>query len=334
MLPAIRTVVLVALLGLSTGCGPWAGGMQEGEWYETGRHPAFPAPRFMVGVGYGDTMKDADDMARGELTKSFTAKVTTVSLETDSYKQKDSHQGSEAIRQFESRTFTRVKGMAVLEDVKIAERTLVGSRHYALAVVDAQALRAKWGRILAGLDHSMEEALSGGASGTANRIQGIAGALKILPERRALEAQLRAIGGATPADSRDYGALFQEMQSLLEQHYPLRVVGNDDELLRLANEALSAEWLVIAETSTKESAVHVTLEWSVRMQRQGDSTEILYTIQAAAVQNGRRLADRRLADRILHRDEVMGRQKALLEARDRLLKPFAADLANAVFGGL
>lgn len=334
MQPATEALALVCVLALGVACGPWAGGMQDGEWYETGKHPAFPGPRFMVGVGYGDTLKDADDMARGELTKNFTAKVTTVSMETDSYKQKDTSQGSEAVRQFESRTFTRVKGMAVLEDVKIAERVQVGPRHYALAVVDAQALRAKWGRKLASLDQSMEESLAGGAGGNTSRLQGIAGALRILPERRALEAQLRAIGGAVPADPRDYGALFQEMQSLLKEQYPLRVTGNDAELLRLANEALTAEWLVIADTSAPESAVLVTVEWTVRVQNQGDSTEILYTVQAQATQNGQLLAGRRLADRILHRDEEMGRQKALLEVRDRLVKPFAADLANAVLGQL
>ena len=309
---------------------PWG---SDDDWIETGTHPAYPTPRFMLGIGYGDTMKDADDMARAELSKSFSAKVTTVSLETDSYRQKDQATGSDAVREFQTRTFTRVKGQAVLEDVRIADRRLAGDRHYSLAVVDAQALRAKWGRKLAALDGAMEESLAGSGAGGSARIKGIAGALRKLVEMRALEVQLRAIGGSIPAETRDAVALFGEMQALLMKHHPIVIEADDPTLKRMAGEAMADAWLVVGTPQEGVEPVVVRLGFVLDVRKGDDTNEMIYTVTMEATQSGRVLAQRRLADRLMHKVEEMGRQKTFLDIRDRLLKPFAADLATALLGG-
>lgn len=324
--------ILLLLTGGVLACSPLSWGGGDVDWVESGTHPDYQPPRYMLGVGYGDSMKDADDMARGELTKGFSAKVTSVSLEMESYKQKDQGEASEAMRQFETRTYTRVKGQAVLEDVRIVERRVEGSRHYSLAVVDAAALRAKWTKQLAGLELAMEESLRGSSRADSARIQAIAGALRLLGQRRSLEAQLRAIGGATIADSRDYSALFLEMQRLLAQHHPVILTGNDAEFLHLAAEALGDAWLVVAVPPEGVEPVQTHITLSVEVRDQGNGVELLYAADAQAIQEGRILAQRRVADRLQHKSEEMGRQKVLLELRDKLLKPFADDLAQALLG--
>ncbi len=222
--------------------------------------------------------------------------------------------------------------MAVLEDVRIVDRVVAGARHYSLAVVDVQALRGKWARRLSGVDFAMESSLKAPGSAPADRIRAIAGALRRLAEKRSMEAQLRAIGGPLPPDTRDYAALFQEMQTLLKQVFPITLRSNDAEMTGLAAQALSDEWLVVAGAEQGVDAVVVDLQVTFRTQETASGVEILYTAQAEAVQNGHRLAGQNLADRLVHRDESTGKQKALLEIRDRLLKPFAAELSASILG--
>lgn len=332
-------------LFLLLGCSGLAGAEDEGApWYLSGKDRAYPSPRYVVALGYGDNVRDADDMARGELTKVFSARVTSVSLEMDSFRQRSgfgARDGEE--RRFEARSFTRVKGSAFLEGAVIARRAEVEGVKYSLAVLDVNALKARWSAELSDIDELIDARLSVPASKGRARAAGIAAGLRMLEQRRVAEAKLRALGVRPAADARDYDSLFRELQRWLGGNSPIWVTCNDSSAGRLLVDALRAQWMVVVdgtplvdegteEGKTPVEVVLVEARLDVEQKSGKDGIEFLYSGEVSAVQGKAVLVQKRHSGRIYHPSEKLGSEKVLLEVEKRLLEPFAEELAMRVLG--
>jgi hypothetical protein len=300
------------------------------EWFVSGADAEFPADRFVVGVGYGDTMKDADDMAIGEVGKLFNTRVVTVTLVDEKYRQENAGDATAQHWDFESRTFSRVRGEADLEGVEVVRRTVVEGQHYSMAVLDKTRAASKLREKYAFLNLKIEEALSAPASDAAARIRGIARALYLMETRARMASRLQVLGYKATLEPEKYRELVAELGALLRGRSPIVIRCQSPELAALLREAFADKGLVVLDSA--ESGVVVDAAVEVSSARKGDMVEYVYTVALSAFGFGQSLAQKNLSDRLSHTDATLGLAKVMYEVRDDAVRPFAAALEKALLG--
>jgi len=325
------------------------------EWFISGADDAFPSDRYVVGVGYGDTMKDADDMAIGEVAKFFNTKVVTVTRTEEQYDQRTNSEGGASRWDFDSRTFSRVRGEADLEGVEVVRRTEVHGQHYSMAVLDRPKAAGALRRSYAFLDLKLQEALSAPASDSDKRMRGLARGLYLMEERAKLGARLRVLGFDAALEPEKYRELAAELTDLLRTHAPISIQSEWPELAALLAEDLDRRGLVVLEApdgagergaregasspapaggadAGSEGGIIVKVSHTLTTQRGPDGYDLSYSVTLSAVRGGETLASKHLAERLTHPNADAGAKKVLYEVRDDALAPFADELERSILG--
>jgi hypothetical protein len=308
-----------------------SGGMPVSAWPDTGAHPSYPSSRYVVGVGWGDTMDVADDRARGEVAKFFRAKVVTVTREEEHYTVTGGLQGHEE-RLFESITHARTRGDAVFDDsVVMAERTLKEGTHYTLAVLDKQAMRQRLERELADIETEIAERLEI-AGDPAVVVQALARAIYLLHRKGSLAHRLRLAGRRVPIDPETFNQVSRTLHQTLAASFPIIVASNDEELGTQLSSALTKASLVVAPTSPDSDAIKVFAKLELSVTPTDGLYRAHYRVHLQAVRNEVVLAQVRGEERISHPHKTLAAAKARIEVEQRAIKPFVRDLSEALLG--
>ena len=324
--------LVVLLYAMPAGCfhGRPAGPVVN--WMDSGEHPDYPVVRFVLGIGWGDTLKIADDRARGEVAKFFSAKVVSSTREQEIYRQ--SGEGSEAVavHTFESKNTTRVRGSAQLMGVEIIERTIHNGSHYSLAVLDKAAYQIALEEQLARVVSEFDERLLVPTRPAAERIKALARALFLFHLQTQLVRKLSLVTNLhefPAAVIRQH--LNDELRELLRSNSPV-VLSVPDELRAPLVEVLTGAGLVVSKPPAGVLPVRIDADMDWSKQKRTDLVEYTYTVDLSATCGGEVIARRTAAERIMHLTSDGARQKALLEIRKRVIEPFVVDLQRHLMG--
>ena len=300
------------------------------EWFVSGADEQYPPDRYVVGVGYGDSMKDADDMAIGEVAKFFNTKVVTVTRTEEQYTGNNDGERGSSRWDFESRTFSRVRGEADLEGVEVVRRTEENGLHYSMAVLDRPKAACALRRSYTFLDLKIQEALSAPASDASARIRGLARGLYLMEERARLGARLRLLGYEAALEPQKYRELAAELTELLRSQQPIVIRSDWPEMAALLTEDLDRRGLVV--TSEAASGVVVDASHTLSSQHTADAYDLSYSVTLSATRSGETLAEKHLAERLTHPNLDAGSKKVLYEIRDDALVPFCDELERSILG--
>lgn len=320
----------MAALVLVGGCS--SVGVVTEQWHIDGSHPDYPPSRFVVGIGFGDSAQQADDMARGEVSKFFQASVVSVTREEEIYHQKREQGVTQLQQSFESRTYTRVRGEAKLEGVEIPLRTQELGRYYSLAVLDKPRFTSRLRRELMDLDMKIQESMQADAGTPAQRIRHLARVVRLLQKRVDLARRLRVLGFAATLDPETYDGVLMELHGLLVSHYSMTVRSDSPEVSAFLVEALRKEGFHVLDGDSELPVVLVTVDMQTETRPDGRMTEVFYQTVFTCLFDGRQVAVRRLSERMKHIDELNARQKAFYEMRDKGVVPFVEAIRREFLG--
>lgn len=323
----LSTLWLAALLSSCSGVGD-----ATDSWVETGEDPAYPPSRYVVGIGFGDTVNAADDVARGEVAKFFEARVVSITRDEQTYDQKSEGDMVRLKESFESRTYTRVRGEAKLEGVEIAQRAVHLGTHYSLAVLDKPRLLSRWRKELTELDLTIEEALHEQTGQAPDRIRNLAKVMRLLSKRTGLAARLRVLGYNASLDPEDYRGVLPELYELLKTTYPMTVRSDSPEVESFLIEELRKYGFYVEAGDREAPSVLVTVALTTQARPMGKKVEVFYELELGCSSGGAEVARRRLSERIQHLDEKSARQKAFYEMRDRGVRPFVESIRKEFLG--
>jgi len=306
-------------------------GTQLPAWPDTGVHSSYPTARYVVGVGWGDTMDVADDRARGEVAKFFRAKVVTVTREEEHYMVSGGPQGREE-RLFESITHARTRGDAVFNDsVVMVERTVREGTHYTLAVLDMQAMRQRLERDLAEMETEIAERLDTKGA-PALLVRSLARALYLLHQKRNLAHRLQLVGRKVPIDPETISQVSKTLHQTLAAAFPIAIESNDEELAKQLSSTLTKASLVVAPAAPDSEPIIVIAKLELSVAPADGLHRAHYQVHLQAVQREVVLAQVRDEERIAHPDSTLAAAKARIEVEQRAVRPFVKDLSNALLG--
>jgi hypothetical protein len=328
---APATCVAALLLLLANACATVGGNPED--WPTTGEHPDFPPQRYVVGVGWGDTMDVADDRARGEIAKFFKARVVSVTREEEHWTQAGSDELKTTARVFESRTHARVRGEAVFDDaVEIVQRTLRQGTHYTLAALDKLAMRRRLEKELADVEMEMAERMETPPDPAATRVRALARALYLHHRRVELARKLELLGRKVVVDHEERNRTAHQLRKLLADHFPIVVEGNDAELDAMVGAALREAALVVARPAEDRAPITVRVGLDLDLSAVDGLARVHYRVRLEAVQDGELLAKITAEERISHPDAALADAKARVEIGQRAIAPFVQQLQHTLLG--
>lgn len=151
------TAPVLVLLHLALGC---AGSPVRPEWVG-GTPQAYPAARYLLGRGQGDTPALARDRARADLAKNFRVRVSEESEDRVTYAGQAQGEASSARLEAQASRWIAARTDQVLEGSRIAEawQDPESRAHHALAVLDRLQAGAALRQQAARLDGVTREAL-------------------------------------------------------------------------------------------------------------------------------------------------------------------------------
>jgi hypothetical protein len=184
----------LALLSALLASGPaWADPRNPRPDWVDGASMEYPREQYVVGVGIADDRATAEERARGEIAKVFSANVTvdsTVNSEESTAKGKTDF--SQSVAQSVKTTSKKV-----LEGVQVVENWQDGATkvHYALAVLDRAKARAALSDKVAELDGQAQQWKQqlDGASGKVDRAKSAMRVLRVLKARAEVNSELRVV---------------------------------------------------------------------------------------------------------------------------------------------
>ena len=307
--------------------------MQPGDWAVTGTHPDYPVTRFVVGVGSGSSVREADDSARGEIAKYFKASVVAVDIQEQVYKQEEKNGASRSSYTVDFRTYTRIRGEAELEGIRVQARKLVDGVHHSLAVLDklksaqrllqqASDIDSEVGRLLPQIDGEPQEAVPAAAR-----------ALHLSVRRRQVQATVELLGRRLPEERASTLDLALRLTALLRTHAPVVVQCSNEELRSYLREALIADGLVVLEQA-EGGAKPVTVVVEVDMKEQPGAArpQVGYQVKMSAIWMGKTVASAGYGERMSHSTLDNARMKALYDIRDKALRPFSKAVQQGLLG--
>ncbi len=185
---------LIPLLNLSP-----AFSASKPDWIE-GKSRKYPDDMYLIGVGFGDTRKAAEDEAYAALSRIFQADIQSKTKEWEKYVQTDVKGKSQSTRDIQIDQLTSVATNKVLEDVTIADVWISESEKltYALVVMDRQHSMVSLNEKIANADRDIME-LQKQASESTDKIEtvrALRSAMKTFLNREVYNTDLRIINPA------------------------------------------------------------------------------------------------------------------------------------------
>ena len=306
-------------------------GADVAAWPDTGTHPSYPPERYVLGIGWGDTMDVADDRARGEVAKFFRAKVVTITREEEHFTHSGGAGGKEE-RFFESITHARTRGDATFDDaIMLPERLLRQGTHYTLAVLDKLAMRQRLEQELADVEMEIAEKLESTAEPEL-RVRTLARALYLLQSKASLAHRLQLLGRKVSIDPEEFNQAAQDLHQTLATTFPLAVDCNDEELSGQRKTALIGASLVVAPPPPNVAPITVQARLELATTQANGLFQANYRVNLSAMGNGVVLAQTRAEERIAHPDSNLAAAKARIEIEQRAVAPFVRNLQRALLG--
>ncbi|MDD5434595.1 MAG: LPP20 family lipoprotein [Nitrospira sp.] len=169
------------------------------DWIE-GKSRKYPDDMYLIGVGFGDARKAAEDAAYAALSRIFQADIQSKTKEWEKYVQTDVKGKSQSTRDIQIDQLTSVATNKVLEDITIVDVWVSESEKltYALAVMDRQHSMASITEKITAADRDIME-LQKQASESTDKIEtvrSLRSAMKTFLNREVYNADLRILNPA------------------------------------------------------------------------------------------------------------------------------------------
>ncbi len=214
---------------------------------------AYPADRYLVGMGEGATRDQAEKRAYAAVARIFSANVQAKSFDQESYSLTETNDQSSTNRTLHIDHMTQVTTTKLLENVKVLDawyRTL-DQQFFVLAGLDRHHTERVLIERLSDLDAAIEGFIKQGRSHPQkiHRIQGYKQALVLLQQRKVMNTDLRVIrvSGEGIASSYTSPQVQREFMDFVASHLMISVVmegENHEELERAIGEGLKREGLL------------------------------------------------------------------------------------------
>ncbi len=315
------------VLAMAAGCS----GAEVVDWMDTGQHPKYPRGRYVLGIGWGDTLTTADDRARGEVAKFFQAAVENTTLEEEKYSQIGEGDAALVEHDFDLKYFTRVRSKAELEGVEIRDRAVRGGLHYSLAVLDKVALQRRLQERLSEVEMEIAERLDEPAGDVGARVKALARALWLMGDRARLMKQLSLLGVGGLADPSERVEALAELRSLLVSHFLISVDGMGDELAAPVRAALLAEGMAVAGDGV-QGTIRVSGSLEIQEESGGEMPKVVYHVTLEARSGEETVAAVDQMERVSHPSAETARLKALQEVKQRAAIPLVSKIRDNVLG--
>ncbi|MCW5785745.1 MAG: LPP20 family lipoprotein, partial [Nitrospirales bacterium] len=189
------------------GCS-WFGRETPPEWIMS-PHQAYPAERYLTGIGEAESRAQAEKRAYAAVARVFSAQVNTQSMDHETYSIQESGVGSQTRRELQLDQRTQVTTSKALENVQILDLWYQPStRHFwALAGLDRQQAEKAILERLQEWDTKIENMIHQGRTHPQKiqRIRGYKEAMILLADRDTLNTDLRVIrtsGDSLPSSYR------------------------------------------------------------------------------------------------------------------------------------
>lgn len=315
-----RTLLVLAFL--VSGCAtvqPWWDGGDAG----------YPAPRFVTGMGAGDTCVDAEVAALGRVAAFFQAEVVSVERQMDQVTVHDDGLGPREVRELSADQFVRMRAKANFRTARILEHhTSPDGRCMALALLDREEEQAALERDAGPMRRKLADArLALEESGEPRiRARNIARALRVGEDLARLVARINLVklkGPSVPVDLGEERAAWSE---LMEQAFPIGIQWNDQALAGALGQRLKEAGLALA-PRVEEGAVLIQVQGPAFQPSAGDPGRFCFTwtLEASFVDaRGNLLGSKSYMDRICHPEQSGAHTMVLLEVRNKALRDLAA----------
>lgn len=320
-------LVLLAFGLVTAACS----GAELADWMDSGQHPKYPQGRYVLGVGWGDTITTADDRARGELAKFFQAAVENTTLEAERYAQLGTGDDAQVTHDFDLKYFTRVRSKVELEGVEIRERVVREGLHYSLAVLDKVAMKRRLSERLSDVELEIAERLDEPGTDPGTRVKALARAIWLMGERARLMKQLALLGVGGGVDPTERVEAIAELRELLVAHFMVSVAGMPDELSTPVRAALLAEGMAVARADAA-GAIRITGTLDLRDEPGGELPRVVYHVMLQARSGDETVAAVDHMERVAHPSAQTARLKALQEVKQRAAVPLVAKIRDHVLG--
>ncbi|HSF11129.1 MAG TPA: LPP20 family lipoprotein [Nitrospirales bacterium] len=265
---------LVGALLLS-GC--WLGNSTPPDWILSPQ-TAYPADRYLVGIGEGTTRDQAEKRAYAAVARIFSANVQATSLDQESYSLKEANELSSTHRSLHIDQQTRVTTTKLLENVKVLEAWYrpFDQQFVILAGLDRHQTAHMLMARLNDLDKTIEGFVAEGRthSQKIHRIQGYKQALALLQSRHDMNTDLRVIRASGEGILPPYTPqqLQREFMDFVARSLIISVAmegENSDELEGAIWEGLKREGLLAGareqEVITSETHADITISGTGRL---------------------------------------------------------------------
>jgi len=195
---SLRRLSLLLVSVVSFGHAVWARAESTPDWVRTGQSGAYPAERYMVGVGSAGTLDAARDIARGELAKQFSVRIETLFESEQVAQTSQMNSGLFMMDSDRSRALVRSQSDQTLQGIQIAQTYVQkdGSLTYALAVLERRPAERLLVERIADLDQAVEAQAGASASERTDkiaRLRAMVRAAALLRERDVLNSQLTVV---------------------------------------------------------------------------------------------------------------------------------------------
>ncbi|MDH5574788.1 MAG: LPP20 family lipoprotein [Nitrospirota bacterium] len=214
---------------------------------------AYPADRYLVGMGQGSNRDQAEKRAYAAVARIFSAHVQAKSLDQESYSLKETNDQSSTERTLHIDHLTQVTTSKLLENVKVLESWYrqLDQQFFILAGLDRQQTEHLLVERLSDLDLTIEGFVIQGRTHPQkiHRIQGYKQALLLLQQRNVMNTDLRVVRGSGEGMPPPYTSqqLQIEFMDFVANHLVISVVmegENHEELERTIWEGLKRESLL------------------------------------------------------------------------------------------
>src|SRR3990167_4888246 len=149
---------LIIILVLGIGIVHTASGANKPEWIE-GKSKKYPDELYVIGVGYGDNRKAAEDAAYAAIARIFQAEIQSKTREWEKYAQTDIKGKTQSTRDIQIDQLTTVATNKVLEDITIADIWVSESEKltYALGIMERSHAMASLKDKITSLDKDIND---------------------------------------------------------------------------------------------------------------------------------------------------------------------------------
>ena len=178
------------------GIGSIAFSASKPDWIE-GKSRKYPDELYLVGVGYGDSRKAAEDAAYAAIGRIFQAEIQSKTSEWEKYAQTDTKGKSQTTRDIQIDQITSVATKKVLEDITIADiwEDKSQKRTYALGIMERRHATASLSEKITAMDGDILSLQKKGIDSTdkLESVRLLRRTMKILLNREVYNTDLRII---------------------------------------------------------------------------------------------------------------------------------------------